>query len=50
MFLMTVFTCFLGLSSLDPDSVNLGWGSKKFILKKYPTGHFILRKDEDTLP
>lgn len=37
------------LSSLDPDSVNLGWCPRNSYFLKYLPGHLILREDEATL-
>lgn len=35
-FLMIAFICFPRLSSIDPDSVNLGWGPEIYFMK-YPS-------------
>lgn len=35
-FLMIAFICFRRLSSIDPDSVNLGWGPEIYFMK-YPS-------------
>lgn len=37
------------LSSLDADSVNLGWRSRNSYFLKYLPGHPIVREDEATL-